>query len=84
MGNKLQRIFNPTKEEREEDMKRSKMIHEKLSVKRECSTCNHCVHVRNYPGYVTAEECECNAGLICDTVLFSVENCPLWEDRGIN
>ena len=43
-----------------------------------CSTCKFCTHVNNYPAYVTAEECKCTAGLECDTVLFTVKNCPKW------
>jgi len=46
-----------------------------------CGSCNHCVHVRDYPGFVTGEECDCLAGLECDTVLFSVKNCPRWVGR---
>ena len=79
--NKLRRIFNPTKEEQEEDRQKYKKIHYELVKKKGCSTCKHCVHVRNYPGFVTAEECECSAGLECDTVLFSVINCPEWIER---
>ena len=51
-----------------------------LAKKKGCSTCKHCVHVREFPDYVTGEECECSAGLECDTVLFSVKNCPEWID----
>lgn len=78
--NKLRRIFNPTKEEQEEDRQRYKELHYELAEKKGCSTCKHCVHVRNYPGFVTGEEYECSVGLECDTVLFSVENCPEWAD----
>ena len=60
----LRRIFNPTKEEQEEDRKRYKELHYELAAKKGCSTCKHCVHVRDYPGFVTAEECECSAGLV--------------------
>lgn len=81
MGNKLRRIFCPTEEEQLEDLKQHLMLHEKLKVKKGCSTCEYCMHVRNYPGFVTAEECECTAGLECDTVLFSVENCPKWKEK---
>ena len=76
----LRRIFNPTQEEQEEDRKRYKELHYELAEKRGCSTCKHCVHVRNYPDFVTGEECVCSAGLECDTVLFSVINCPEWID----
>jgi len=43
-----------------------------------CSTCKNCKHVINYPGFVTAEESICTVGLECDTVLFTVKNCPKW------
>lgn len=46
-----------------------------------CSTCKNCEHVRYYPAYVTGEECECTAGLECDTVLFTVKNCPKWAGK---
>ena len=78
--NKLRRIFNPTREEQEEDRQKYKALYYELAEKKGCSTCKHCIHVRNYPGFVTAEECECSAGLECDTVLFSVENCTEWVD----
>lgn len=76
----FRRIFNPTKEEQEEDRKRYKELHYELAKEKGCSTCKNCIHVRNYPDYVTAEECDCSAGLECDTVLFSVKNCPEWLD----
>ena len=78
--NKLRRIFCPTEEERKEDARKLKLLHDELAVKKGCSTCKHCIHVRDLPGVMTGEECECDAGLECDTVLFSVENCPRWED----
>lgn len=43
-----------------------------------CSTCKNCKRVNNFPGFVTAEECVCEEGLNCDTVLFAVKNCPKW------
>lgn len=46
--------------------------------KKGCSTCKNCEHAYNYPAYVTAEEYVCRAGLECDTVLFTVKNCPKW------
>ena len=55
-----------------------KELYNKQKIYKGCSTCKHCVHVRNYPGFVTGEECECDAGLKCDTVFFSVKNCPKW------
>lgn len=46
-----------------------------------CSTCKNRKHIHHYPAYVTAEECECAAGLKCDTVLFTVKNCPKWAGQ---
>ena len=48
-----------------------------------CSTCKHCEHVYDYPGFITAEESICKAGLKCDTVYFTVKNCPNWQEREI-
>ena len=78
---KLRRIFCPTPEERAEDFAKYKAIHDEVAKEKGCSTCKHCIHVTSYPGFVTAEECECNVGLECDTVLFSVKNCGQWVDR---
>ena len=58
-----------------------RIAYEELKADKGCSTCKHCRHVRNYPGFVTGEECECNAGLECDTVLFRVKNCLKWVGR---
>lgn len=80
MGNKLQRIFNPTPEEEAEDLKQYRALHEELAKKKGCSTCGNKKHVIDYPGFVTGEENECTAGLKCDTVLFTVTNCPRWRD----
>lgn len=59
----------------------AKELYDKQKAGKGCSTCKHCAHVRNYPGFITGEECECDAGLKCDTVLFSVKNCPKWVGR---
>lgn len=80
--NKLRRIFNLTTEESIEDLEHLLKIHNELAPERGCSTCDYCKHVRRYPDYVTGEECECQAGLECDTVLFKVKNCPSWKDDG--
>lgn len=77
------RIFCPTPEEQREDFERLKKIHDELAKKKGCSTCKYCVYVCHYPGFVIGEECECAAGLECDTVLFSVSNCPKWEEKEI-
>lgn len=55
--------------------------HEEQKVKKGCSTCKNIRHVIDYPGFVTGEENECTAGLTCDTVLFSVTDCPKWEEQ---
>lgn len=44
-----------------------------------CLTCRNCMEMYRYPGFVTAEECECLQGLECDTILHSVKNCPKWD-----
>jgi len=80
MMNDFFEVFCPTPEQIEESRKRYYKIHCELAVKRSCVTCKHCVHVRNYPGFVTGEECECDIGLECDTILGSVTNCEKWED----
>ena len=46
-----------------------------------CSTCKNCKHTKDYPAYVTAEECECTAGLECDTVNFTVKDCESWVGK---
>ena len=78
--NKLRRLFNPTPE----DIAYHKKIFEKAAESKGCSTCSYCKHVVSYPGFVTAEECECTVGLECDTVLFSVKNCPKYERKEID
>ena len=55
--------------------------HEEQKVKKGCSTCKNIRHIVDYPGFVTEEENECTVGLKCDTVLFSVTNCPKWEEQ---
>lgn len=53
-------------------------IYNELKDEKGCSTCKNCTRIYHYPDFVTAEECVCTAGLECDTVLFSVTNCPRW------
>lgn len=78
----FRRVFFPTEEEKREDMNKYKLLYDELKTKKGCSTCKHCIHVIDLPGVTTGEECECNAGLECDTVMFSVENCPRWMEKG--
>jgi hypothetical protein len=56
----------------------AKILYNEQKKERGCSTCKHCVRVRDFPSFVTAEECDCSVGLECDTVLFNVKNCPKW------
>ena len=73
-------VFCPTPEQLQKQIAQYKRIHYDLAVDKGCVTCKHCIHVRNYPGFVTGEECECDIGLECDTILGSVTNCEKWED----
>lgn len=63
------------------DIEDAKRLYNELKENRGCSTCKYCEHIYNYPGYVTAEECICRASLECDTVCFTVKNCPKWGGR---
>ena len=74
--NKLRCVFCE-----EYDKADSIRLYNMLKDKRGCSTCANCKRVYQYPDYVTGEECVCEVGLECDTVLFRVENCEKW--RGI-
>lgn len=58
-----------------------KNLYDNLKVNKGCSTCKNCEYVRKYPDYITAEECVCTVGLECDTVLFTVKNCPKWVGK---
>ena len=77
----VRRIFNPTPEEHEEDIERWRKLHQELCQEKGCGTCRNCKHVRSFPGYITGEECDCAAGLKCDTVLFSVKNCEKYNQK---
>lgn len=81
MSNTLREIFSPSPECIAKMRAIAKEIHETEKVKKGCVTCSHCRHVYNYPGFVTAEECECDVGLECDTVCHSIENCQKWEEK---
>lgn len=78
--NKLREIFFDESGKMEAFLKK---CHEEQKVKKGCSTCKNIRHVIDYPGFVMGEENECTAGLECDTVLFSIKNCPKWEESEI-
>lgn len=77
IGN-FNRTFNPTFEEQKEYEERYLRLYKEIADKRECSTCANCIQVDSYPGFVIAEECKCRVGLECDTVYFTIRNCPGW------
>ena len=81
MRNKLRSLFNPTLEEAVILNQRMKKVFDEAAKSRGCSTCENCKHVRDYPGFVTGEECECTVGLECDTVNFSIKNCPQYKEK---
>lgn len=56
----------------------TKKLYDEQKGDRGCSTCKNCKHIHDYPGFVTAEESVCIVGLECDTVSFTVKNCPKW------
>ena len=51
------------------------------SLDKGCITCKKCKEMYRYPGFVSAEECECIDGLECDTYFDRVKNCPNYEFR---
>lgn len=61
----------------------TKRLHDEQKNEKGCSTCKNCEHIYNYPAYVTVEECICKVGLECDTVCFSVKNCPKWVEKNL-
>lgn len=79
----FRKVFFPTKEEIEQQKEFIRKIHNENKVKRGCTTCANCIHVINYPGFVTGEECECSVGLKCDTVLDRVRNCKKYVEDDI-
>lgn len=56
-------------------------LYDEQKSRKGCSTCINCKHVYDYPGFVTAEENVCVAGLECDTVTFEVKDCPEWKGK---
>ena len=81
MNNKLRRIFAPTPEELQEDIKKYQQLYDELKLQKDCVTCKHYIHVQDLPGFVTGEEYECDIGLNCDAVLHSIINCDSWEEE---
>ncbi len=79
----FRKTFFPTKEEIEQQKEFIRKIHNENKVKCGCTTCANCIHVINYPGFVTGEECECSVGLKCDTVLDRVRNCKKYVEDDI-
>lgn len=79
MGNKLREMFETTPEQ----LEYLRNIHNEVAKKRGCSTCKWCVPDTEhyYPNWVTAERSKCLKGLECDTVLFSVKNCPEYVEE---
>jgi hypothetical protein len=55
-----------------------KLRYNELKKKKGCSTCKYCERAHDYPSFTTGEECICKAGLECDTVCFTVKDCPKW------
>ena len=58
--------------------------YQRKSAEKGCFTCRKCKEMYRYPGFVTAETCECIDGLECDTYLDRVKNCPNYEYRPYN
>lgn len=79
----FRKTFFPTKEEIEQQKEFIRKIHDANKIKHGCTTCANCIHVISYPGFVTGEECECKAGLKCDTVLDRVRNCEKYIEYDI-
>lgn len=75
--NKLKCLFSCDKYVFED----AKRLYDEQKEDRGCSTCKHRLHAYKYPSYVTAEESVCTVGLECDTVNFTVKNCPKWVGK---
>lgn len=76
----FRRVFQPTEKEKKQDELQLKKIWDEAKKKRNCVTCEYCVHVIDYPGFVTGEECECTVGLKCDTILDTTVNCRQYKE----
>lgn len=86
MGNKLRSIFCPSYEERVKQRARIQELFNEAAKNKGCATCKKCVEDKSIgylPNFVTAERNKCLEGLRCDTVLFSVKNCPRYEEGTI-
>ena len=59
----------------------SLILYNEAKVDKGCDTCKYCKHMYHYPAYITAEECVCEAGLECDTVLFRVKDFESWVGK---
>ena len=79
--NKLRETFFPSETQIKEWNAKAFKVFKDVAKSEGCATCSHCIHVIDYPGFVTGEECECSVGLECDTVLFKVNHCPKYEER---
>lgn len=83
MRNKLQRIFNPTPEEQEEDMRRLAQIVKELVSEKCCVTCEAYIPDDPYlPGFVIpAPECKYGGSAIetCERYKTSEEHKKLLE-----
>ena len=78
----FQKTFKPTAAQMQADKENYELTFAKLAKEQGCSTCRHCKpNGFDYPNQVTYERNYCDTGLECDTVLFSVKNCPKWEIR---
>jgi hypothetical protein len=62
-------------------LEHAKRLYDEQKGNKGCSTCKHCEHIQHFPANVTAEESICRAGLECNTVLFSVKDCPKWVGK---
>lgn len=75
----FQKTFKQTSAQKEVAMENYKSMFAKLAKEKGCSTCKHCKpNGFDYPDWVTYERNYCDAGLECDTVLYTVKNCDKW------
>ena len=81
MTNILKHTFYTTNKELEKDIKWYQQLYDELKLQKGCVTCKHCIHIQDFPGFITGEENECDIGFNCDTVLHSIINCDSWEEK---